>query len=222
MFLVNDAPPIRHDLLEMLRDVEPPTIGHFKQWGFMDAGMKSLMPERRVVGSAFTIRAPGADGTIITHAMGLVRPGDFVILDRAGDKTHAGWGGVLVYAARLAGVVGVAIDGLACDLVEIREANIPLWYRGTTAITTKRLGSGGEVNVPVSCGGVTVHPGDIIVGDESGIVVLKPDEVAAVAEKALAMQSREVTTKARLDAGEKLSVIAGTEEILARRNAAGL
>lgn len=182
----------------------------------MDYGIKALLPERLIVGPALTIHAPGEDGAIIAHALGMAKPGDVVVIDRGGDMRHACWGGVLSYAARLAGIAGVVIDGLVCDPDELRHEGVPLWSRGSSALTTRRLAIGGEVGASIRCGGVEVKPGDIILADESGVVALRPDGIPAIAATARTLQERETLTKARLDAGETIAAIAGTAALFAR------
>ncbi len=210
MFVINPLPErLAPGLLGRLAEVETATVGHFRHSGFMDPALRAVLPDRRVVGTAVTVRIPGPDSAFLHHAMGLVRPGDFLVIDRAGDARHACWGGVVTYAAKAAGVVGAAIDGVATDFAEVRRHDLPLWCRGPSPITTKLLALGGGLNVPVSCGGVAVLPGDAVLADESGVLVLKPDEVEAVAERALAMQRREVEVLERLDAGEALPSISG-------------
>jgi regulator of RNase E activity RraA len=90
-----------------------------------------------------------------------------------------------------------------------------VWCRGLSAITTKRIGLGGSFCVPVSCGGVAVRPGDIVIADECGIVVMDRAEAEAAADRAITMQDAEAATRARLDAGEKLPDISGATKVLA-------
>ncbi|WP_341992519.1 RraA family protein [Azorhizobium sp. AG788] len=202
--------------LRALDGISPSTIGHVRQSGFMDCGIRALLPERRALGPAFTIRAPGADGAIIAHALGQAARGDVLVIDRCGERVHAAWGGVLAHAARVLGLAGVIIDGLICDPDELRREGVPVWHRGTTALTTRRMGIGGDIGRTVSCGGVPVRPGDIILADESGVLVLPADEALATAATAHAMQAREAVTRARIDAGESMAAIAGTAALFAK------
>jgi 4-hydroxy-4-methyl-2-oxoglutarate aldolase len=168
------------------------------------------------------VHQPGIDGTIIGYALGKLRPGDVLVVARCGDVRHACFGGVVAYAAKAARVAGVIIDGVVADIGEIRRYGVPVWCRGLSAITTKRIGHGGTFCAPVSCGGVAVRPGDVIIADECGVVVLDPADAEAAADRAIAMQDGEVKTRARLDAGEKLPDISGAtkvmEDALARQN----
>ena len=216
MFTINPL-PLRLDpaLVAKLVRAEPATIGHFLDWGFMDPGLKALQSDVRIAGPAVTVHQPGVDGTIMGYALGQVRPGDVLVVDRCGDTRHAGFGGLVCYAAKVAKVAGVIIDGMVADVGEIRQYGVPVWCRGFSAVTTKRVGLGGSFCVPVSCGGVSVRPGDVIIADEVGVVVLNPADAESAADRAIAMQDAEVEKRARLDAGEKLPDISGATKVLA-------
>ena len=215
MFTINPLPPqLSSALVEKLVRAEPATIGHFRDWGFMDPAVRAMQRDVRIAGPAVTVHLPGFDGTIMGHAMGQVRRGDVLVVDRCGDMRHAAFGGLVCYAAKCAGVAGVIIDGVVADIGEIRQYGVPVWCRGLSAITTKRLGHGGSFCLPVSCGGVTVKPGDVVIADEVGVVVLEREDAEAAADRAIGMQDAEVKSRARLDAGEKLPDISGATKVL--------
>jgi regulator of RNase E activity RraA len=215
VFTLNALPAgLPSQLISKLRQAEPATIGHFRNWGFMDPAIRAMQADVRIAGPAVTVRAPGVDGTIVGYALGQVRPGDVLVIDRCGDHRHAAFGGLVAYACKVAGLAGVIIDGVATDIGEVRKYGVPLWCRGLSAVTTKRIGLAGEFCVPVSCGGVDVRPGDVIIADECGIVVLPPADAQAIAERAIGMQEAEVKSRARLDAGEKLPDISGATKML--------
>jgi len=215
MFTLKALPdPIEKALVQKLVRAEPATIGHFRNTGFMDPAIRAMQPDVRIAGPAVTVRAPGMDGTIVGYALGQVRPGDVLVIDRCGDHRHAAFGGLVAYACKVAGLAGIIIDGVATDIGEVRKYKVPLWCRGLSAVTTKRIGLAGEFCVPVSCGGVAVNPGDVIIADECGIVVLDRAEAEAAAERAIGMQEAEATSRKRLDAGEKLPDISGATKVL--------
>ena len=201
-------------LVEKLVKAEPATIGHFRNSGFMDPAIRAMQSDVRIAGPAVTVRAPGMDGTIVGYALGQVRRGDVLVIDRAGDHRHAAFGGLVAYACKVAGLAGVIIDGVATDIGEVRKYGVALWCRGLSAVTTKRIGLAGEFCVPVSCGGVAVNPGDVVIADECGIVVLDRTEAEAAAERAIGMQDAEANSRKRLDAGEKLPDISGATKVL--------
>jgi 4-hydroxy-4-methyl-2-oxoglutarate aldolase len=215
MFTLKPLPPgLDRRLFDTLVRAEPATIGHFRNWGFMDPMIRAMQPDVRIAGPAVTVRAPGLDGTIVGYALGQVRPGDVLVIDRCGDHRHAAFGGLVAYACKVAGLAGVIIDGVATDIGEVRKYKVPLWCRGLSAVTTKRIGLAGEFCVSVSCGGVNVNPGDVIIADECGVVVLDRAEAEAAAERAISMQDAEAASRARLDAGEKLPDISGATKTL--------
>lgn len=215
MFNVNPMPKqIDPELISRMERVETATIGHFLHSGFLDRDLRAVLPEKRVGGTAVTVRLPHADSTILHYLTKMVRPGDFILVDRCGDSKHACWGGVVTHAMKLGGIVGAAIDGPATDFSEIRRVELPMWCRGPAPITTKILGLEGAINVPVSIGGQMVNPGDAVIADESGVVILQPEQAAWAVDKALAMQEAELVLLERLRQGEKLPDISGATKLV--------
>lgn len=201
-------------LVAKLEKVETATVGHSQHWGFMDRGIQPLLPRRRVAGPAVTLAIPGQDSTLLHHALGLLRPGDILVVDRLGDDKHACWGGGVTVAAKAAGAAAGIVDGPCTDLTEIQDSDFPLWCRGMSPITTRLYNLGGTLNLAVSCGNVTVNAGDVIIADESGVLVLPPAEAEAIADAAIARQERGEKTQARIRAGEKLGDISGASKMV--------
>lgn len=215
MYQLNPLPPqVDRALLDLLVQAEPAVIGHFRYTGFMGPELRALFPDRRVAGTAVTIRMPGMDGAMVHYAVGQARPGDFIVIDRCGDMSIASLGGAVAYAARAAGVAGIIVDGLVTDLGELRAYGVPVWSKGTSAVTVKTLGLGGEFCVPVTCGGVAVNPGDAVLADENGILVMPAADIEYSAHRALQMMRDEKKTLARIDAGEKYPDIMGTTQVI--------
>ena len=226
MFVVNDLPqPIDSGLIQLLEQAEPATIGHFLDFGFVDPAVRAQWQVPRIAGTAVTVRCAGTDSTIVHYALGQLRPGDVLVIDRAGDARHAAVGGGVAFAARAAGARGIVIDGVATDIAEIRDYQVPVWARGLSTVTTKRLFQQGEFCVPVAVGGVAVHPGDAILADENGVLVLKPDAIEGAARRAIRMQADEGPRLAEVAKGAKLPEMNGTNsrlrEILAAQKSSG-
>lgn len=210
MIRVNPMPPqIDQALLAKLAQIDPVTIGHFREWGFVDPALRPVIPGRRVAGTAVTVVTAALDTSMIPYALGLARPGDVLVIDRIGDMRHACMGGVVALAAKVAGVAGVVIDGLACDFHEFVQYDLPVWCRGEAALTGKSLAMDGALNIPIACGGVAVLPGDAVLADSGGIFVCAAAEIEEIFQTALPMQQREPATLQRLRAGEKLGAISG-------------
>ena len=212
MFVLNEPPPqIDPALIQTLLQAEPATIGHVRHHGFMAPEIRLLLPGyRRVAGTAVTVRTYGADVSIVHYALGKLRPGDVLVIDRSGDIRHAMCGGGVAFAAKTAGCVGIVIDGPATDIQELRDYDMPVWARGLSTVTGKAQFVFGEFCTSIGCGGVTVDPGDAVLADENGVLVMKPGDIAAAAATAVAMQTAEKIMLARVAKGEKLPDINGT------------
>ncbi|KQM32707.1 RraA family protein [Agrobacterium cavarae] len=215
MFIVNPMPEqISADIVELLERVEVATIGHVLHSGFIDPDIRAVLPNKRVAGTAVTLRIPNADSTMLHYLTQFVRPGDIVLIDRCGDTRHACWGGVITNTMKMAGVKAGVVDGPATDFSEFTKVDMPMWCRGPSPITTKILGLEGAINVPISVGGQTINPGDAILCDESGVVALHPSQARAMAERAIGMQEAEIVLLERLRNGEKLPDISGANKFV--------
>ncbi|MFC9362482.1 RraA family protein [Rhodococcus sp. NPDC057014] len=198
--------PTSSALLAKLHRVSFPTIGHYLEEGFVDPAIRSLLADVRVVGRAVTVRIADADAVAMNHALNALTPGDVLVVDMGGDAVHASVGAVTSCAALAAGAVGIVVDGAVTDIVELRQGGLPVFARGTSILTTKRHDGGNiEVNGPVVVGGVFVNPGDIVLADDNGVLVLTPDGAAGVIDLALASDAAEPETLARLRAGEPVA-----------------
>ncbi|WP_431284516.1 RraA family protein [Humitalea sp. 24SJ18S-53] len=207
---------ISAEVVALLEQAETATIGHWRHWGFVDRGIQGMLKGKRVAGTAVTVQIPSADSTLLHHALGLLRPGDVLVVDRLGDVRHACWGGGVTVAAKAAGAKAGVVDGPCTDLEEVEASDFPLYGRGLAPITTRVYDLGGRMNVPVSIGGVVVMPGDAVLCDDSGVLILPPDEAEEEARAAIARQARGLLVQDRCTKGEKLGDISGaTAKVLA-------
>lgn len=180
------------ELIESYRNVAPATLGHFKNLRFMDSGIKPVYPKCTLVGPAFTVWAPGdVDAAVLNKVTDLAKPGDVIVVDRGGDTEYAVIGEFRAVRHLELGIAGWIVDGAICDSVAIGQMQFPVFSRTITAQVAKLAGVQGAINVPVVCGGVTVNPGDLIVADDDGVVVLSPEEAQENLEAALAAEERE-------------------------------
>jgi len=215
MYIIEALPDaINPEELSVLMRAEPATIGHFITTGIVSPQIKAHFENLRTVGTAVTVKMPGADGGILHYAMGCARPGDFLVVDRCGESVTAAMGGAMAYAAKQAGIAGIVIDGYVTDLGEIRQHGVPVWSWGASAITTRVKGEEGEFCTVVQCGGVVVRPGDAVIADENGIVILPPDQALALARRAIEFQENEKHTLARLAQGEKFPDVVGSRSVI--------
>lgn len=188
--------------LKKCNQVSTATIGHLTNFGFMDAGIRPVFAGARMAGPARTVQIPAIDGTGLRAVLERVRPGEIVVVDQGRDTTYACWGEIIAMRAQALGAAGAVVDGAATDPVEIESIGFPVFSRDVTAITTKRYGIEGRVDVDVCAGGVVVHPGDLVIGDANGVVVLDPREAKGLVEEALAKEEEEVKTRAAIARGE--------------------
>jgi len=193
-------------LLDRLQQVSFPTLGHFLEQGFLDPAIHSLLNGVRMAGRAVTARIEDADARAVNRALDELRTGDVLVLDMCGDRQHAPVGAVTSCAAQQVGAAGIVIDGVATDIVELRDGGLPVFARGTSLLTTKpRMGTTSQINVPVVVGGVLVDPGDLVLADDNGVLILSQHTVAEVIDRALASDAAEPDILARLRAGEPLA-----------------
>lgn len=214
-------PQLDRSTTERLTRVEAATIGHYLHTGFVDNALRPLIDGPRVAGAAVTVQISGPDSTLLYHAMDRVRPGDVLVIDRVGDHKQACWGGFMAALARIRGLAGVIIDGAVTDPAAIRAAGVPTWARDVSAVTTKLLNLGGGFNVPVSIGGVAVTPGDAVLADDCGIVVIPPARLNKLIDVALADQAEEGDWVARLEQGAKLQDLIDIRAMLEKNGMEG-
>jgi 4-hydroxy-4-methyl-2-oxoglutarate aldolase len=204
------------DLIAGFGAVEVATIGHFRHRGFVNHRLRPIAPiAGTLVGTAITVAIPSTDSTLLHHALSVARPGDVLVIDRLGDTRHACLGGGVAFAAKTAGIIAVVLDGPCTDAEEIIEVGLPVFCDGVSGITTRLNDLGGSLNKPVSCGNVPVSPGDVVVLDNCGVLVLPPDEAPEVLEEGAARQARANRNRARIEAGEKLGDLSGASRLVA-------
>jgi len=155
----------------------------------MDARVKPFN-DKPLLGTAFTVRARVGDNLMLHKALDLAQPGDVIVLDGQGDVTNAYTGEIMMTQAAVNGLAGVIIDGAIRDAEQMKEIDMPVYAAGVQPKGPYKDGPG-EINVPISCGGVVVNPGDIIVGDADGIVVISPADAPVILEKAKAKLAKE-------------------------------
>jgi len=176
IYFIGDMPEqISDSQRNALLELDTGTIGHHLEAGFMDPGIQQRTPSRVMVGTAVTVRITVPDSIMAHYALKFTRPNDILVIERGQDQFVTCWGGATTYAAAATGLSGVIIDGAANDITDATKAGLTVWSRSICPVTTKYRGLGGEMNIPVSCGGVAVNPGDAIIADENGIVAISPD-----------------------------------------------
>lgn len=149
----------------------------------MDAGIQPLDRRMRMAGPALTVETRPGDNLMIHAALKVAKPGDVLVINGHGYAEAAVFGMLMTHSAIALKLSGLVIDGAIRDAVEIIESGFPAFVRHVCAAGPHKDGPG-QVNLPVSCGNVVVEPGDVVVGDGDGIVVVPRGQAAAIAEAA--------------------------------------
>jgi 4-hydroxy-4-methyl-2-oxoglutarate aldolase len=169
---------IPDEIVEGFKSLGVGDIGHVQVKGFMDTAIRPVWSDVRLVGRAVTVWMPSMDIGISRAAIRACQPGDVLVVDRGGDTEFACWGGGAGLLAMVQGVAGLIVDGAVTDAMEITDLKWPVYSRSISGLVGHPQREFGEVNTTISCGGVPVSPGDLIVADDDGIVVVRPHEAA--------------------------------------------
>lgn len=160
-------------LVSMFRDFETPDISDILNRMYtMSPEIRNVVNEEPLIGPACTVKVFPGDNLMVHKALDAARPGDVVVVDTSGSQRNAVLGDLVTNKAKHRGIAGFIVDGLVRDLPGLKEAGLPVYARGVTPFGPLHRGPG-ELNYTVSCGGIVVNPGDIIVADTSGIAVVR-------------------------------------------------
>jgi len=168
--------------------------------GALDYRIKPLVPDSRLAGPALTVRTRPGDNLMVWKALDVAQPGDVMVIATYEYPTASTFGERVVQAAKAKGLAGIVCDGMCRDASGIRATGVPTFVIGTVPSSPGKDGPG-EIGGAVACGGIVVHSGDIVVGDEDGVVVVPLADAPAVAERLKAIAEKEGHMAADLAAG---------------------
>ncbi len=184
--------------------------------GNMDSGIKPVDPRSKLVGPAVTVRCQPADNLILHKAIYEAAPGSVLVIDAHGYTEAGPFGGIMATACMVRGIAGVVLDGACRDANEIQDMGFPFFIRALNPGGTVKE-SLGPINGTIQCGAVTVRPGDIIVGDRDGVVVVAQDKAGDVLERALAIFEKEIKIVEMLRQGKTTLEIYGFDRLLEKK-----
>lgn len=206
-----------HDnALERLRQLGAATVYEAQgARGAFDSGLKPLDPASRLVGPAFTVDIRPADNLMLHYALLKAKPGDVLVVDAKGFMEAGPWGDVLTQAALACGVAGLVIHGAVRDAEAIVRMGFPVFCRGLSIKGTGKH-QPGLLNVPLCIGDAVVRPGDIVVGDRDGLVMVERDAVDLVLASALAREEKEAGFRRAIANGSSTAELLGLTDTLHR------
>jgi RraA family protein len=176
-----ERPP--KELVDQYRQFETPDISDMLNRMYtMSADIHNLVNYSPLVGPACTVKVFPGDNLMVHKALDAAKPGDVVVIDTSGSQRNAVLGDLVTNKARHRGIAGFIVDGLIRDLAGLKEVGLPVFARGVTPFGPLHRGPG-ELNYPISCGGIVVKAGDIIVADRNGVVVVHKEFAQDVIER---------------------------------------
>lgn len=171
--------------------------------GTMHARIAALSPEMVCCGPAFTVEVRPGDNLMIHAALAMAKPGDVIVVDGKADQTCALMGALMMNQAKASKLAGVVVDAAIRDVLELRELGFPVFAAGANPNGPLKT-SPGRINHQISCGGVPVNPGDLIIADADGVVVIERNDIAKLLPAAEKKVAAEQARTADLRAGRNL------------------
>lgn len=171
--------------------------------GTMDGRIAPVTPSMRMAGPAFTIEVRPGDNLMIHAGMAMARPGDVLVVDGKADRTCALMGSIMISACRKMGLAGAVLDAAVRDTEELAALGFPVYAVGANPNGPTKFVPG-RINWPISCGGCTVQPGDLVVGDADGVVVIEREKASSLLVLAATKVTDERSRLADIAAGRNL------------------
>jgi len=163
--------------------------------GTLNGRICALSPSMKLAGPAFTVEVRAGDNLMIHTAMTIAKPGDVLVIDGKGDRSCALMGALMMNQCKVMGLAGVVVDAAVRDTEELRALGFPVFSVGSNPNGPTKFVPG-RINWPVSVGGIAVHPGDLIVGDADGVVVIEREKVPTLLDLAAKKVADETTRMA--------------------------
>jgi len=185
--------------------------------GALDSGMKPIHPDMRLVGPALTVDIRPGDNLMLHYALPKAKPGDVLVVDAKGFLEAGPWGDVLTEQAIKAGVAGLVINGAVRDATSITRMGFPVFCRGLSIKSTGK-NQPGRVNVPVTIGDVLINPGDIVAGDQDGVVVICKGEIESTIEKSIDRDGTEDLFRKKIRNGATTAELLGLQDVFKSLN----
>ena len=182
------------------------------RYNAMTSDMKPLFDGIRLVGTAVTVKTLASDLGAVFKAIDLCQSGDIVVVDAHGSVNTAFWGENMTRSAVNKGVIAAVIDGAIRDVEEIRKLKFPIISKGIVP-NAASVNAYGHINVPAQCGGVQVNPGDVVIIDGNGVVVVPRQEAEGILTQATALMEKEHIVTEKIKAGATIGELVNIDRI---------
>lgn len=169
--------------------------------GLLNPCLRPIYPAARVAGSAVTVSCQPGDNLMIHAAIEVCQPGDVLVVATTSESTDGMFGELLATSCQAHGIVGLVIDAGVRDVADLTEMNFPVWSKAISAQGTVKA-TPGSVNIEVVCAGAIVRPGDVVIGDADGVVVVRREHAEAISTLGQKRIEKEAMSRARLKTGE--------------------
>lgn len=179
----------------------------------MHAGIKPIFEGIRLCGPALTIQSMAGNNLMSHLSLTFSEPGDVLVIDARGYLGNAVWGGIQTAYALKRGVAGLVVDGAIRDVEDMRRIRFPVFCRGVTPAGPHK-GWADSVNVPIQCGGIPVHPGDLVVGDDDGVAIVPLKHIEKVYKESVECMKKEETWLGKISKGQSSLDAVGLRKIL--------
>lgn len=207
---------IPQGILDAFRELSPATVYEAQgAVGALEHAIKPVSPSMKVCGPAYTVRMRPGDNLWAHKAICEARPGDVLVVSTGGYLEAGFWGEVMSTAAMARGIAGLVTDGCVRDGRDIVEMNFPVFSAGLSMKGTAKCNPG-ALNVPLNFAGVDIEPGDIVLGDMDGVVIIPAGRAEEVLEKATQRKAKEDGFIRRIEKGESTWEIYGFDKIFAK------
>lgn len=174
--------------------------------------IKPLADHFKIAGRAVTVRLPDGENGAVLEAIRAANEGDILVIDAKGNTNRAVAGDFVISLAKGIGVQGFVVDGVIRDIAAIRELDFPVFSLGTTVAAGNKNG-GGQVNYPIAIGGVTVQPGDYIIGDVDGVIVVPQEDAERIVAAAEAKVAKDEVREQEAHANGRESILAYLDKV---------
>lgn len=214
----NSPPPafLNTDELDAWIKVPVSIIGdELNRTQIMQSAIKALSANRCFAGLACTVSSMVGDNLAAHHALSAIRERDVLVIDARAHEDTAVWGEVMQTAALQRKISAVIVDGAVRDAAALRESPLPVYARAVCPAGPHK-GFGGQINGPIQCAGVCVNPGDLIIGDDDGVVVVRPQQVPGLLERCHTRLANEEKMFAAIRAGVTTVELMGLEPVIPR------